>query len=226
METVKDSRALAESMVAIGKSLGKTMRALITRMDQPLGRAVGNAVEVAECVACLKGEGPADLMEVSLELAAEMVLMGKLATDLSDARERCKRTISNGSALERFRMVVAAQGGDPHVMDDLGVLPQPRSKHEIVASRAGFVESLAARPVGHATMLLGAGRARVDSTIDPAVGVILHKKLGDPVEKGEPLCTLLVNKTSSLGEALRMIEHAYSIGDTAISIPELIVERI
>ena len=226
MEKLEDSRALAESMVAIGKRLGKTMRALITRMDQPLGRAVGNAVEVAECVACLKGEGPADLMEVSLELAAEMVLMGKLAADLSEARERCRQTIADGSALERFRRVVAAQGGDPRAVDDPGLLPQPRSTHEIVASRAGFVEALAARPVGHATMLLGAGRARVDSTIDPAVGVILHKKLGDPVEKGEPLCTLLVNETTSLEAALRMIEEAYKIGGTAVSIPELIVERI
>ena len=226
MEKLEDSRALAESMVAIGKRLGKTMRALITRMDQPLGRAVGNAVEVAECVACLKGEGPADLMEVSLELAAEMVLMGSLATDLNEARERCRQTITDGSALERFRRVVAAQGGDPHVVDDPGVLPQPRSRHEIVASRAGFVEKLAARPVGHATMLLGAGRARVDSTIDPAVGVILHKKLGDRVQKGEPLCTLLVNETSSLEAALRMIEDAYTIGNKAVSIPQLIVERI
>ncbi len=226
MEKLEDSRALAESMVAIGKRLGKTMRALITRMDQPLGRAVGNAVEVAECVACLKGEGPADLMEVSLELAAEMVLMGKLAADLSEARERCRQTIADGSALERFRRVVAAQGGDPRAVDDPGLLPQPRSRHKIVASRAGFVEALAARPVGHATMLLGAGRARVDSTIDPAVGVILHKKLGDPVEKGEPLCTLLVNETTSLEAALRMIEDAYKIGGTAVSIPELIVERI
>ena len=226
MEKLEDSRALAESMVAIGKRLGKTMRALITRMDQPLGRAVGNAVEVAECVACLKGEGPADLMEVSLELAAEMVLMGELATDLSEARERCQRTIADGSALERFRKVVAAQGGDPHVVDDPGLMPRARSTHELFASRAGFVEALAARPVGHATMLLGAGRARVDSTIDPAVGVILHKKLGDPVEMGEPLCTLLVNDTTSLEMALRMIQDAYKIGDMAVSIPELIVERM
>ena len=226
MERLEDSRALAESMVAIGRRLGKKMRALITRMDQPLGMAVGNAVEVAECVACLKGEGPADLMEVSLELAAEMVFMGALASHLEEARDRCRKTIADGSALDRFRRVIAAQGGDPRVVDDPGLLPQPRTTQQLLSPRSGRVESLKARPIGHATMLLGAGRARVDSTIDPAVGVLLHKKVGDKVEKGEPLCTILVNTTTSLDAASQLILDAYTIGDSTVAIPELIVERI
>ena len=226
MEHYEDSLKLAEAMVSIGRGLGKRMRALITRMDQPLGSTVGNAVEVAESVECLRGGGPGDLMEISLELAAEMVVMGERAKSIEEARERCRATIADGSALERFRRVVEAQGGDPRAIDDLSRLPQPRKRVPIAAEHSGVVRSLHARPIGHATMLLGAGRARVDSTIDPAVGVILHKKLGDEVERGEPLCTLLVNEEHSLEKAVAMIRDAYKIGDEPVTVPELIVERL
>ena len=226
MERYEDSLQLAEAMVAIGRGLGKKMRALITRMDQPLGRAVGNAVEVVESVECLRGEGPDDLMEVSIELAAEMVLMGGRAASIEEAREKCLATIADGSALERFRRVVEAQGGDPGAIDDLSLLPQPRRRVPVAAEHPGFVRALAARPIGHATMLLGAGRARVDSTIDPAVGVVLHKKVGDPVETGEPLCTLLVHGESALDQAVAMIRGAYRIGDEPVTVPDLIVERL
>jgi pyrimidine-nucleoside phosphorylase/thymidine phosphorylase len=227
MERLDDSRALAERMVAIGRDLGKRMRALITRMDQPLGRAVGNAVEVAECVASLKGQGPADLMEVSVELAAEMLVMGERAANLDAAREVCLATIADGSALERFRRVVAAQGGNPRVVDDPdGILPRARRQVVIEADRGGFVRGLAARPVGHATMLLGAGRERIDSVIDPAVGVVLHKKVGDSVGPGEPLCTVHVNDIGALDAALSTIRQAYQIGDEPVTLPPLIVERL
>ena len=147
-------------MCAIGRGLGKRMRALITRMDQPLGRAVGNAVEVAECVECLRGEGPADLIDLSVELAAEMVLMGERAATLDEARALCRRTIADGSALDRFRRVVAAQGGDPRVDRRPGPAARSRRRRiDVLAPRSGFVQALAARPIGHATMLLGAGRA-------------------------------------------------------------------
>src|SRR5262249_54985629 len=158
-----------------------------------LGCAVGNAVEVAECVQCLRGGGAADLVQLSLELAAEMVLMSEKARTIEQARELCRETVRNGSALERFRRVVEAQGGDPKSIDDPGRLPRAKSKIDLPAPKSGFVHRLAARAVGQATMLLGAGRARVDSRIDPAVGVILNKKVGDSVERGETLCTLLVN---------------------------------
>jgi pyrimidine-nucleoside phosphorylase len=226
MERYEDSRRLAEAMVAIGRGLGKAMRGLITRMDQPLGRAVGNAVEVAESVICLRGEGPDDLMEISLELAAEMVVMSGRTKSLEEAREVCRRTIADGSALDRFRLVIEAQGGSPRAIDDLFLLPQPRRRVEIKADRAGVVRSLAARPIGQATMLLGAGRARVDSVIDPAVGAVLHKKVGEAVETGEPLCTLLVNEERSLDQATAMIRGAYEIGEGAVTVPELIVERL
>ncbi|WP_435010122.1 thymidine phosphorylase [Tundrisphaera lichenicola] len=226
MERLEDSRALARSMVAIGQGLGKKMRALITRMEQPLGKAVGNAVEVAECVECLRGHGPGDLMDLSVELAAEMVLMGDVASTLEEARERCWRTISDGSALAHFRKVVAAQGGDAHAIDDLSKLPQPNGSIEVDSKVAGYVHSLAARPIGHATMMLGAGRSRVDSAIDHAVGVILHKKVGDRVEVGEPLCTVLVNDQPGIEDALTMIGEAYRVEPGPVTVEPLIVERI
>ena len=226
MERLDDSRSLARAMCAIGRGLGKRMRALITRMDQPLGRAVGNAVEVAEGVECLRGHGPADLMDLSVELAAEMVFMGEVAPTLEEARERCWRTIADGSALAKFRKLVAAQGGDPHAIDDLRKLPQPKGTIEVDSKKAGYVHALAARPIGRATMLLGAGRARVDSEIDPSVGVILHKKVGDRVEVGEPLCTVLVNDEPGIEVALEMIGCAYRVEDGPVTPEPLIVERI
>ena len=226
MEKLEDSRALAQAMCAIGRGLGKRMRALITRMDQPLGKAVGNAVEVAESIDCLRGHGPADLMDLSIELAAEMVLMGEVASSLDEARERCWRTITDGSALARFRKLVIAQGGDPHAIDDPSKLPQPKGRIEVDSKRAGYVHALDARPIGQASMLLGAGRARIDSKIDPSVGVILHKKVGDRVEVGEPLCTVLVNDDPGIEVALAMIGEAYHIEPGPQPIAPLIVERI
>ncbi len=226
MESVDDARALAQAMCAIGRGLGKQVRALLTRMDQPLGRAVGNAVEIAECVECLRGEGPPDLMDLSIELAAEMVLMGGEVESIDQARDRCRLVLDNGAALDRFRRLVIAQGGDPRAIDDLTLLPQPKGTIEVDSKRGGFVQSLAARPIGHATMLLGAGRARVDSRIDPSVGVIFHKKVGDRVEVGEPLCTVLVNDDDDYPAALELIGNAYQIGPERVAPGGLILERI
>ena len=232
MQRLDDSRALASAMCAIGQGLGKDMVALITRMDEPLGCAVGNAVEVAECIECLKGDVAgsgalaSDLMSLSLELAAEMVLLAGKADTLAQARTLCQQTISDGSALDRFRSLVQAQGGDPRAVDDPSRLPAARRKIEVKAGASGFVQSLQSRPVGHATMLLGAGRARMDSTIDPAVGVILRKKSGSEVRAGEPLCTVFVNDESRLDEALALLSGAFQIGPRPVERPSLVVERI
>jgi pyrimidine-nucleoside phosphorylase len=225
LERLDDSRTLAETMCNIGRALGKRMRALITRMDQPLGCAVGNALEVAESVACLRGEGPADLVDLSVELAAEMVLMAERAGTLDDARALCRRTIADGSALERFRKLVAVQGGDPRAVDEPGRLPRARRLVDVCSPRSGYVRSLAAWPIGHATMLLGAGRTRVDSGVDPAVGLILEKKVGDPVGAGERLCTVHVNDESRLDTALGIIRDAFAIDDQPVEPEVLIVER-
>jgi pyrimidine-nucleoside phosphorylase len=226
MEKLDDSRALAEAMCAIGAGLGKQMVALITRMDQPLGCAVGNAVEVAECIECLRGGGPDDLVGLSIELAAEMVVMGRRASSLEQAREICKKTVRDGSALEKFRLMVGEQGGDVRAVDDPALLPAPRRQVALKARSAGYVQFLAARPVGHASMLLGAGRARMDSPIDHAVGVILHKKVGDSVRDDESLCTLLVNDESRLEEAATLIRDAYTIAAEPSEPPPLLIERI
>ena len=222
----EDSVHLATAMCEIGRNMGKKMVALITRMDQPLGRAVGNAIEVIECVECLRGGGPHDLADLSIELAAEMVLMGERANSLEEARALCRAVVADGSALERFRAMVVAQGGNPGFLDDPSLLPAPRKRIDLHATRNGRVQELAARPIGHATMLLGAGRARVDSTIDPAVGVMLHKKVGDAVREGEALCTLFVNDESRLEEASNLIEGAYQIGDGEVDVLPLIVMRL
>jgi pyrimidine-nucleoside phosphorylase/thymidine phosphorylase len=226
LPALDQSRALAQAMCAIGVALGKLMVALITRMDQPLGCAVGNAVEVAECLACLRGGGPEDLLAISLELAAEMVLMAGAVGSLEEARATCDRTIADGRALERFRRLVEAQGGDPRVVDDPALLPAPARRVALKSPGSGFVQSVAARPIGHATMLLGAGRARMDSRVDHAVGVILHKKVGAAVAAGEPLFTLLVNDESRLEEATTLIQDAYSIAALPVSPEPLLVERI
>ncbi len=226
MERLEDSRALATAMCVIGQGLSKEIVALITRMDQPLGRAAGNAVEVAESLACLRGDGPEDLMDLSIELAAEMVCLGRRASSLDDARAICRRTIQDGSALERFRRLVEAQGGDPRVVDEPARLPAPRRKVVLTAPRSGFVRAVAARPVGHATMLLGAGRTRMDSPVDHAVGVVLQKKTGDAVTLGEPLCTLFVNDESRLDLASRLILDAYAIAESPVAALPLVVERI
>ncbi len=226
MERLDDSRALAQAMCAIGAGLGKQMVALITRMDQPLGCAVGNAVEVAESLECLKGGGPDDLLSLSIELAAEMVVMGGRADSLGEARAVCRQTITDGRALERFRRLVEEQGGDPRAVDDPSLLPAPRRRVVLKAPESGFVRFLAARPIGHATMLLGAGRARMDSSVDHAVGVILHKKVGDSVEFDEPLCTVLVNDESRLQDAASLILDAFNIAAEPSAPQPLLVERI
>ena len=227
MRDLDDSRSLAKTMCAIGRGLGKRMVALITRMDQPLGREVGNASEVAECIACLRGEGPADLVDLSIELASEMIVMGEYAPTIEAARALARRAIADGSAFERFRRVVEAQGGDPRAIDDPSRLPRARHEEIVVSARDGFVRQLRARPIGVATMLLGAGRARVDSRIDPAVGVSLRKKLGDRVEKGEPLAIIATNTLGAdFASAKAMIAGAFDVGEEPVRVPDLIVERL
>ncbi len=226
MERLDDARALARAMCEIGRGLGKSVVALLTRMDQPLGQAVGNAVEVVESIECLRGAGPADLVDLSIELAAEMVVLGGRAGSLDEARGACRQAIADGSALTTFGRLIAAQGGDPRVIDDPTILPRARREVVLEASRAGFVRSLAARPIGQASMLLGAGRCRMESPVDHAVGVLLHKKEGDAVDRGEPIATILVNDESRLDQAEAAITGSFAIDDRPVPPAPRIVERI
>ena len=225
----EDARALAESMASIGRAMGKPVRAILTSMDAPLGRMVGNALEVRECVECLRGEGPEDLMEVSLELAAEMLVLGGVASNRADALARCRGSIADGSALDRFRRVVVAQGGDPRVCDDpLGVLPRATRLETVRAERAGFIQEFKAWPVGQASMLLGAGRATAEDAIDPAAGIVLVKTVGDRVAAGDVIAELHFNPphAAAVPAASDLVAGAVSIGPEAVTRPSLILERL
>ena len=229
MSRIEDARALAASMTTIGRALGKPVQALLTSMDAPLGRTVGNALEVRESVECLQGRGPDDLMEVSLELAAEMLLLGGVASGRDEALDRCRRAIADGTALERFRRVVEAQGGDGRVCDDpAGVLPRAERVELVRAERTGYVCGLKAWSVGQASMLLGAGRRTAEDTVDPAAGIVLHRTVGDLVTAGEPLAELHVNPrhAAALPEARAMFEAAVTIGPEPPAPRPLVLERL
>jgi pyrimidine-nucleoside phosphorylase len=215
MKAFDDSRALAEAMVAIGRGMGRKVAALITDMEQPLGRTVGNALEVQECVETLKGRGPKDLESLSLELAAWMLSLSGAAPSLEAARSKVRDALDSGAGLRKFQQVVELQGGDPRVCDDPALLPRARRTLELRAPSDGRVARIACRAVGQAAMLLGAGRETVDSRIDPAVGLVLHKKVGDLVIAGEPLMTLHVNDEGRLDEARGLLEGAVRLAPEA-----------
>ena len=228
MSREEDARRLAESMAGIGRELGKPVQVVLTDMNAPLGRTVGNALEVRESVACLRGDGPADLMEVSLELAAEMLVIGGVAPDLAAARDRCRRAVADGSALERLRRVVAAQGGDPAVCDDPdGVLPRPRAVEPFRIDRPGWITRMLAWPVGQASMLLGAGRTRVDAAIDPAAGIVLHRQVGERVAAGDVIAELHYDpRTADVRGALATFETAITVGAEPPPPRRLILDRL
>jgi pyrimidine-nucleoside phosphorylase len=211
----EDARALARTMVDIGRGMGKKVAALLTDMDQPLGRTVGNALEIAECVETLKGRGPTDLESLSVELAAWMLSLSGAAPTLEDARRRVRDALASGAGLRKFQEVIELQGGDPRVCDDPARLPAARERIEVRTPREGRVRRIACRAVGRAGMLLGAGRETVDSRVDPAVGLVLHKKVGDLVLPNEPLITMHVNDRSRVDEARAVLEAAIEIGPEA-----------
>jgi thymidine phosphorylase len=181
-------------------------------MDQPLGLAAGNGLETVECIEALRGAGPKDMVDLSVELGAYMLLLTDTAPSLEAARKRLRDVLGSGAGLEKFREVIELQGGDPRVCDDVTRLPQAREKVELEAEKAGFVSRIACRAVGHACMVLGGGRETVDSRIDPAVGVVLRKKVGDAVAAGEPLATIHANDAKRLADATQLLRAAFEIG--------------
>jgi pyrimidine-nucleoside phosphorylase/thymidine phosphorylase len=215
MKAFEDSKALAETMVEIGRGMGKKVAALITDMEQPLGLAVGNALEVVECLDTLKGRGPKDLESLSLELAGWMLHLGGVTATLDAARIRARDALHSGAGLRKFREVVELQGGDPRVCDEPQLLPRAREVIPLKAERDGRVVAIGCRAVGQAAMLLGAGRETVDSVIDPAVGLVLHKKVGDLVIAGESYVTLHVNDRARLEEARALLKEAIRFGPEA-----------
>jgi pyrimidine-nucleoside phosphorylase len=222
MKTQESALELALAMVAVGRAEGKKIRALLTAMHEPLGRAVGNAVEVAESIAMLRGEGPADLVEVTLALGAQMLLLGGVAKDETEAREKLTRVIADGAALAKFREIVTAQGGDVRVIDDPARLPRAKHNVSLVAPRGGFIGDVDAMEVALACLRLGAGRRKAEDKIDPAVGVSALVKIGEPIERGAPLCLIHANDDRALADARAMLEKAIVIGDEPGVPPKLI----
>jgi pyrimidine-nucleoside phosphorylase len=213
MKTEADSRRLAESLVGIGNTSGVRTEAIITSMETPLGRAVGNALEVAECIDVLKGGGPPDLVDVSIELTARMLVLGGAAANRDDAFARVREAIASGAGLERFRRIIENQGGDPRVVDDGRVLPAAPSRHTLTAERSGVVAALDALLVGRASVALGAGRDRVEDAIDPAVGIMVLATPGDAVRAGDPILELHYRERTRLDAALPLVRQAVSVGD-------------
>ncbi|WP_436632841.1 pyrimidine-nucleoside phosphorylase [Latilactobacillus sakei] len=194
MKTEEDAKELAQALVNIGRSVGMQCMAVISDMNQPLGNAIGNALEIEESIAILKGEGPADITELILTLGSQMVVLAGKATTLDEARQLLQGVIDDGRALEAFRQMIIYQGGDPAVIENPKLMPQAQYQIELPAKENGYVTEMTANEMGIASMLLGGGRQAKTDEIDYAVGLVLHKKIGDPVQKGESLLTIYSNR--------------------------------
>lgn len=194
MKTEKDAEELAHAMVKIGNNVGRKTMAVISDMSQPLGFAVGNALEVKEAIDTLKGQGPEDLTELVLTLGSQMVMLAKKANTLEEAKEKLVEVIKSGKALEKFKLFLESQGGDSSIVDNPEKLPQSKYKIDVLAKESGFVSNIVADEIGIAAMLLGAGRATKEDTVDLAVGLVLNKKVGDKVQKDEPIVTIYSNR--------------------------------
>jgi pyrimidine-nucleoside phosphorylase len=226
MKTAADARELARWLVDIAGRNGVRTEALLTRMDIPLGRAVGNANEVIESIETLKGRGPADVAALSIELAARMLALSGSVPSLEEARTRVEQAIATGAGLEKFRAIIAAQGGDPRVIDDYSRLPQPRETREWRAPAGGVVTSLDAELIGRAAVALGAGRDRVDADVDPAAGIDILVTVGERVTRGTPLLRLAAAAPERLDGAERLLQNAVGIGDRADDAGSLVLEVI
>jgi pyrimidine-nucleoside phosphorylase len=209
------ARELAVTITTVAKAMGKPARAVLTSMEEPLGHTVGNALEVAESIACLKGAGARDLMEVTYAIGEQMLVLAGVARDAAEARSRLEKSVSSGAALEKFREMVAAQGGDPRVADDPGRLPRATIRKPLGAARGGFVTGVDALGVALAALRLGAGRSKAEDPIDPAVGVEGLLKVGDPVKSGATLCMIHANSEGAAREAADILGKAIVIGDEA-----------
>ena len=226
MKTAERSRALAESLVAIGEASGVRTEALITRMDAPLGRAVGNASEVIESIETLKGKGPRDLETLSVMLATRMLVVSGVERDDQAAEARVRAALTSGSGVEKFREIIAHQGGDPRVIDDYTRLPSAPDRAGVLASRSGYVAALKAELIGRAAVALGAGRSRLDDVVDPGVGIEVVARPGDRVSEGEPVLMLHHRAGAGLAEAQALLAQAIVVADTPPAEPPIVVARL
>lgn len=225
MKTMEDAKALAEAMVAIGNRVGRNTMAIISDMSQPLGYAIGNSLEIKEAIETLRGHGPDDLTELCLVLGSQMVVLGGGAKTLDEARVMLEKVIENGKALTLFGDLIEAQGGNRAVVEDLSLLPTAKYEIAVLAKQSGYVTKIEADDLGIAAMLLGAGRATKEDEIDLAVGITLHKKVGDYVDEGEALATIHAN-TEDVSQSEALILQHINIGDEKVTPPTLIGEII
>jgi pyrimidine-nucleoside phosphorylase len=226
LKSENDAWSLAEVMIGIARAMNKRCIALVTDMNQPLGRAIGNSLEVRESFEVLHGRGPADLVELCRELAAEMLVLGGAATDLEAARPRVDELIGSGAALQKMREIISAQGGDPRVIDDYDLLPQASQKRAVLADYTGYVSAIDTEAIGRAAMLLGGGRLRLDSPIEHSVGLVITARIGDKVNRTSTLAEVYFNEPSAFDEAARVIEGAYAIGPKTPVVPQLVKARL
>lgn len=226
MKKKDDAIFLAELMVETGIRMGKKMVALITDMDQPLGNMVGNALEVAECIDVLDGRGPDDLRELSLQLSAWMLYLGDRSKTVAEGYKIAEEAIASGCAKEKFREIIHLQSGDAAVIDDVSRLPQAANQVRFTAGQSGFVASMDCERIGTASVVLGGGREKKEDAVDPAVGLVLHKKVGDEVQAGEPLCTVHYNSGARLEEALALLRAGYHIAPVAPEAPRTLIHQI
>lgn len=224
MKSEADARALAAELKRVGELLGRTVVAILTNMNQPLGRAVGNSLEVREAIRTLRGDGPGDLTELCLVLGSKMLVLGRVAADEREARDLLLDSITSGRALETFRAWIAAQGGDPGVADDESLLPVGAHTREVTAGRDGWIVGFDAEGVGRAAMVLGAGRLRKEDPIDAGAGLEIGVKSGDRVKLGDRLGTLYTNDAARLDDAAGRLTEAVHIGDEECTPPPLFLE--
>ena len=226
MKSEQDAAFLAELMVETGERMGKQMVALITDMDQPLGNMIGNALEVVECIDIMSGEGPDDLRELCLELGGWMLHLGGAAKTVAEGRQRSADLISSGRALEKFRRMIELQGGDARVIDDVKRLPQSQHTTQVLSTKSGYLSSMQCEQVGTACVILGGGRERKEDSVDPSVGIVLHKKVGDLIASGEPLATIYYNAEAKAARARQLIEQSCVVADSAPTAKRPLIHRV
>lgn len=226
MKKQTDARKLAQLMVIIGRRMGKRVQALLTDMDQPLGYAVGNALEIMEVSQTLQNSGPGDLTQLCVELSARMIMLATPGQTLEAAREQALSLLASGAAFRKFQEVIAAQGGNTDVLSQFELLPNASSAREILSPRAGFITRINAEDIGQAAVMLGAGRDTMERAIDPAVGVILERKVGERVTEGGRLCTLYVTDETQLEDAAQLVEDAFHISAAPPEARELVLEVV
>jgi pyrimidine-nucleoside phosphorylase len=211
MKREEDAAYLAELMVETGERMGKKMAALLTDMDQPLGHYGGNSLEVIEVLEVLRGKGPKDLVDLCHELAAWMFLLGDRVKSVAEGRQLSKQLVDSGKAFEKFRDMVQLQGGDPRSIDDPSLLPKAQHTAELISPKAGYLTAIQCEQTGIACVILGGGRERKEDSVDPSVGFVLHKKVGDKVAQGESLCTVHYNSESRAARAKTLLEASFQI---------------